>query len=140
MHSSTLLRIFFAIIFMFSLQANAAATAQVYTGTGSTCPDGSKFYTYLGFKVCKSRAANITWTIPNTRMNGSALPVSEIKGYEIYWTRTSDNSTGTITIASNTQTTATFQTLYPSMYYFAMSAIDINGVKSPLSQMVQIQM
>ncbi len=63
--------------------------------------------------------------------------MSELAGYEVYWTRTSDNAKGTIQVSHGTTSTTAFDVYTPSTYYFAVSAIDTKGLKSPLSTMVQ---
>lgn len=140
MLSSKLIRIFSVSALLFALKANAVVINGInykqYTGTGTICPDGSKVFVYNNVKYCKAYRANITWSIPTTRINGTALPIGELKGYEVYWTRTSDNAKGTIKISSNTKTNAVFDAYTPGTYYFAMSAIDTSGLKSALSTMV----
>lgn len=144
MHPSKFLSICAASIFLFSLQTNATVINGVnykkYTGGGSTCPDGSKVYVYKTVKYCKSYIANISWSIPTTRTNGSALPIGELKGYEVYWTRSLDKASGTIKVSSSTQAKTAFEVYTPSTYYFAMSAIDTKGLKSPLSTMVEAKL
>lgn len=140
MHFSKLLRLCSASVLMFALHANATVINGVnykqYTGSSTTCPDGSKVLVYNNVKYCKAYRANISWSIPTKRVNGTALPISELKGYEVYWTRSSDNARGTIKISSSTQSTTAFDAYTPSTYYFAMSAIDTSGLKSPLSTLV----
>lgn len=107
-----------------------------YTGSGSVCPDGSKVLVYKNVRYCKAYRANISWAVPTTRTNGSALPASELKGYEVYWTRTSDNAKGTLRISGGTQSSTAFDVYTPGTYYFAVSALDTKGLKSPLSTLV----
>lgn len=138
------LRICSASVFLFAAHANAVTINGInykqYTGTGKTCPDGSAIFTYKNVKYCKAYRASISWKIPTTRTDGSALKSGELKGYEVYWTRTSDNASGTIKISSNTTTSTTFDVYTPSTYYFAMSAIDTSGLKSNLSTMVSAKL
>jgi hypothetical protein len=108
-----------------------------YTGGGSKCPDGSGVLVKGGVKYCRAYRANLNWVIPSTRTNGAALPMSELAGYEVYWTRTSDKATGTVKVSGGGTKTAVFDAYTPSTYYFAVSAIDTKGAKSPLSTMVQ---
>lgn len=141
MHSSKLLSLCSVSVLMFALHANATVINGVnykqFTGSGTTCPDGSKVFVYNNTKYCKAYRANISWTIPTMRTNGTALPISELKGYQVYWTRSSDNAKGTINISSSTQASAAFDVYTPSTYYFAVSAVDTSGLKSPLSTLVQ---
>lgn len=127
-----------------AFQANAViingTNYKQFTGSGGTCPSGTKVYLYKGAKYCKAYRAKITWNIPIKRTNGTALSMSELKGYEVYWTRTSDNARGTIKVTSNSQVSTLFDVYTPSMYYFAVSAIDTKGLKSPLSTLAQAKL
>lgn len=129
---------------MFALHANATVINGVnykqFTGTGTTCPDGSAVFVYNNVKYCKALRANISWSIPTTRSDGQALAISELKGYEVYWTRSSDNAKGVIKVSSATQVTTAFDVYTPGTYYFAMSAIDSAGLKSALSTMVEAKL
>ena len=141
MKLSNVLALCSASVLAFALQANAVVINGVnykqFTGSGSKCPDGSSVVVYKNAKYCKAYRANISWTIPTKRTNGVNLPISELKGYEVYWTRASDNAKGTIRIASSTQASTALDVYTPGAYYFAVSAIDTSGLKSPLSTMVQ---
>lgn len=144
MRSSKLFGLCSASVLLLALQANATVINGVnyktYTGTGTVCPDGSKVFVYNNVKYCKAYRANISWSTPTTRTDGSTLKATDLKGYEVYWTRESDNAKGTIKISSSTQLTTAFDVYTPSTYYFAMSAIDTNGLKSPLSTLIQAKL
>ena len=144
MHISTITRLGAATCLFFTLQANALTINGVnykqFTGSGTTCPSGSKVYVYKKTKYCKAYRARISWNIPTRRTNGKALAMSELKGYEVYWTRSSDNARGTIRVSSNAQISTLFDVYTPSTYYFAISAIDTKGLKSPLSTLAQAKL
>jgi hypothetical protein len=81
----------------------------------------------------------LNWSIPTTRQNGQALPIGELKGYEVYYA--TDNSTSTandtvVAVSGGSINTSTISKLPAGTYYFSVSAIDINGLKSPLSTMI----
>lgn len=81
----------------------------------------------------------LSWTIPATRQNGQPLALSELKGYEVYYATDSSASTANdtvVTISGGSTTTSTITKLPAGTYYFSISAIDVNGMKSPLSTMV----
>jgi hypothetical protein len=126
---------------MFALHANAAVINGVnykqFTGSGNTCPDGSAVFVYKNVKYCKAFRANISWNIPASRSNGDALPISELKGYEVYWTRSTDNASGVIKVNSAPETTTMLDVYTPGTYSFAMAAIDTAGLKSALSPVVE---
>lgn len=141
MRTSLLSRLGALTLLLVAFQANATiingTNYKQYTGGGTKCPDGSSVLVYNNVKYCKAYRANLSWAIPSTRTNGTALQISELAGYEVYWTRSSDNAKGTIKVSSGTASTTAFDVYTPSTYYFAVSAVDSKGLKSPLSTMVQ---
>lgn len=82
-------------------------------------------------------SATISWKIPTTRANGDALPITELAGYEIYYT-TGTSTQVTIPVTGGALTSYGIKDLAPGTYYFAVAAVDTNGTKSALSQMVSI--
>ena len=107
-----------------------------YATTSGQCPDGNKPVRHANKTWCRTYTATLRWAIPTTRENGQPLQLSELAGYEIYWTRDSDSATGTIKIAGGQVATQKFETFVPTTYHFAMSAIDTKGLKSRLSTLV----
>jgi hypothetical protein len=82
-------------------------------------------------------SVNLSWIIPSTRENGQPLQLSELAGYELYYTTDADAAAGT-TVKVNGGSSASYviANLPAGSYYFAISAIDTSGLKSPLSAMV----
>jgi hypothetical protein len=125
---------------------NAAAIGITKNGTYYTlwfndnCRDGTRGITYLNQYWCPTYQAKLTWSIPTTRQNGQALKMSDLRGYEVYWGRSIDARTGTIKVNGGGVATTTFEAQTPATYYFVVSAIDSNGVKSPLSKMVETKL
>jgi len=125
---------------LLSLQASALTLnginyKQVST-SAAPCPDGSKKTYYKNNYYCRVYKAGLSWNIPVTRQNGAPISISELAGYEVYWTRSSDTIGGTIRVSTGSAQTASLEVFKPDMYYFAVSAIDTKGLKSPLSKMV----
>ena len=83
-----------------------------------------------------SFTAKLNWTPPSTRENGAPLAMSDLKGYEIYYT--SDDLTQSVTVPVSGGSTASFDVanLKAGTYHFAISAIDSTGAKSKLSPLV----
>lgn len=77
---------------------------------------------------------------PSTRENGTALPRSEISGYEIYYFRDGSSEEEGEIITINDPNTLTAQTppLEAGTYYFAIATIDTQGVYSDTSKYVTI--
>jgi len=85
-----------------------------------------------------SYSASLSWTIPSAREDGKALSLSELSGYEVYYTTdASSTSKGTVVkIDGGNKSSYVVSGLPAGTYYFAISAIDTNGLKSALSSMV----
>jgi hypothetical protein len=82
-------------------------------------------------------SVNITWAIPTTRANGDALLASDLSGYEIYYT-TDNAASATYSVENGNTSAVTLDGLAPDTYYFAISAIDTQGIKSELSGVVSL--
>ncbi|MDB6063128.1 MAG: hypothetical protein JWM78_3231 [Verrucomicrobiaceae bacterium] len=141
MRKSMLTRLGALSLLLLAVQANAVtingANYKQFTSGGSKCPDGSSVLIYNRAKYCKAYRANLSWSIPATRADGTPLKESELSGYEVYWTRTIDDAKGTIKVAKGTSATAAFEAYTPDTYYFAISAVDSKGLKSTLSTVAQ---
>jgi hypothetical protein len=117
-----------------ALTLNGVTYKSVASNT-KVCIDKSSPITYNNGKYCRTYKANIGWTAPAQRVNGTALPLSEIANYEVYWTRTVDSRSGVIKVTGTSLATA-LEVFTPDTYHFAISAIDTKGLKSPLSSVV----
>ncbi|MDB6063629.1 MAG: hypothetical protein JWM78_3732 [Verrucomicrobiaceae bacterium] len=128
-------------LLLIAFQANAVtingANYKQFTSGGSKCPNGESVLVYNGVKYCKSYVANLSWTIPSTRADGTVLKATDLAGYEVYWTRSIDSAKGTIKVGSGATAMAAFEAYTPDTYYFAVSAIDTKGLKSSLSVVAQ---
>jgi hypothetical protein len=84
-------------------------------------------------------SANLSWTIPSTRVNGQALALSELSGYEIYYVVDGVSVTDrTIAVPGAGVVSYKISDLPAGSYSFAVTAIDSTGVKSALSSVVAI--
>ncbi|MDX9874750.1 MAG: hypothetical protein RBS88_07545 [Spongiibacteraceae bacterium] len=84
-------------------------------------------------------AAHLNWTIPDARVDGAPLTVAELAGYELYYSSDDAAEAGVITISGGATTSHVVNDLPQGVYFFAISAIDSNGLKSDLSEMVEAQ-
>jgi predicted metal-dependent hydrolase len=82
----------------------------------------------------------LRWTIPSTRQDGSLLSASELAKYELYITTESDGASQSVVIDDPMQTTQTLTNLQPDVYHLAMSAVDVNGLYSDLTNVVSIDL
>jgi hypothetical protein len=82
--------------------------------------------------------ASLSWTIPSTRTNGTPLAISELSGYEVYYTNDSGSVNAVVPISGGSTAKAVVKNLASGKYYFSISAIDTGGQKSSLSTMASI--
>jgi hypothetical protein len=126
--------------------------------SSSTCLDGTAALRYMRKWWCPVSAtvaitppptttptepvaysAQISWTIPSTRTDGTPLPLSELTGYEIYYTTDDPAVTGVVNVTGGSSASYVASNLKAGNYYFTISAIDINGLKSSMSTMAAIK-
>ena len=80
----------------------------------------------------KGGSTTLSWSAPVARSDGSALSMREIAGYNLYvWGPDSYSNTININDAYTTSTSIT--DLASGTYYFAMTALDTEGLESSLS-------
>jgi hypothetical protein len=83
-------------------------------------------------------AVTLAWDAPTANVDGS--PLTDLAGYRIYFGQTSP-----LTVANSTSiyvgnvTSYTISTLEPGTYYFAVSALDVVGNASELSEVVSAE-
>jgi fibronectin type 3 domain-containing protein len=82
----------------------------------------------------------LTWTAPSTRANGKALPMGEISGYRLYYIREGSNASDDVTVSVPGGNTTTYNVTLGTAgsYTFAITAVDVNGLESPLSGEVSV--
>jgi hypothetical protein len=105
------------------------------TGSGST-GGSSGGSTVTPPPAAATYIAKLNWTAPSTREDGTPLKMSELTGYEIYYTSDDLKTSVTLPVSSASATTYSVANLKAGTYHFAISAIDNKGLKSKLSPMV----
>ena len=80
--------------------------------------------------------ARLSWSIPTTRANGTALAPSELAGYEIYVLSESSGESTVLKVNNPLDSTYTLNGMSPGVYHFSMSAKDTIGKLSALSAVV----
>ncbi len=115
---------------------STAGTGGTTGGTGSGTSTGTG--TSTGSKPV-SQTVKLSWTSPSTRENGAALSISDLSGYHIYYYL--DGATGsdsTVAINGGSTQSASITLTKAGTYYFAISAIDVSGLVSSLSNYVAL--
>ena len=80
--------------------------------------------------------ATVSWTAPTTREDGSAMAITELAGYRIYYGISPTNTNIVVEINAGSTTERTITGLTPGTYYFKVSAYDTAGVEGPKSSVV----
>lgn len=104
------------------------------TNAPSTAPSGSPAPGNL------NRSVRLSWTVPTTRVDGSPLPTGDISAYRLFYTR--DGSAAAedqiVYIGNGSMTNTNVSLATAGTYTFAITAVDREGVESPLSPPVSI--
>lgn len=82
--------------------------------------------------------AQLSWTIPATRADGTALTASELAGYEIYYTNDTGSVSAVVPVSGGSAVSTTVSSLASGSYSFSISAIDTSGLKSALSTVATV--
>ena len=98
--------------------STGGSTGGSSTGGGSTSTTGS---------------LSLRWTAPSARSDGSALALSEIGGYRIYYGTSRGNYPGMYDQTNGAATSATVTNLASGAYYLVMSTYDTSGREGPRS-------
>lgn len=85
-------------------------------------------------------SATLKWTIPVLRADGSPLQVGELAGYQIYYAADNPAISGIYNVSGGTAASYVASNLAAGNYYFTISAINIFGLKSAMSNMVAIRL
>lgn len=75
-------------------------------------------------------SATVSWTPPSQKTDGSPLTLA---GYKIYWGTASRSYTNSVTVDSPGTATYVIDDLTPATWYFAVTAIDAQGIESDYS-------
>ena len=81
-------------------------------------------------------AARLSWSTPVTRENGTPLAPGEIGGFEIYMLSESTGESVVFVVKDPMAVSHTVADLAPDTYYFSISAFDVRGQFSQLSEVV----
>ncbi len=79
-------------------------------------------------------SATLSWEKPTTNVDGS--PLTDLAGYQIYYSQTAPLTTDTSQVASvlnPNQTSYALENLSRGTYHFAVAAVNLQGTESPRS-------
>jgi hypothetical protein len=79
--------------------------------------------------------ASLQWSQPVSKVDGS--PLDDLAGYRIAYGRTADDLDHSIFISNPTQTRYDFATLASGTWYFAVIAVNANGLEGPPTPIAQ---
>ena len=84
-----------------------------------------------------SQTAKITlsWVAPSTWVDNTAISLSQIGGYRLYYGPAASNTPNMVDISDPTSWEHTL-TLDPGTYYFRVSTYDVNGIEGPKSEAI----
>ncbi len=86
-----------------------------------------------------SRTITLAWTPPSTRQDGTPLPLSELRGYEIYYYRAGTTNGDTVLSVNGSSMLSRQITLTTvGTYHFAIAAVDTSNRVSSLSNDVSV--
>lgn len=104
----------------------------VISNAGSSATSSSVAVDVAAAVVANGRA-QITWSRPTTRADGSSLDASEIASYELYYSDSAEGSLEPLTTLDANEASILVEDLSAGTHYFAMSTKDTNGLESSLS-------
>ncbi len=81
-------------------------------------------------------STTLTWTAPSTRSDGTPISLSEISGYRIYVGDTETSMALVVDINDHTVTEHTLTDLSAGGHYFSITAYDVDGNESGLSNVI----
>ncbi len=78
-------------------------------------------------------SVSLSWVAPAEREDTTALSLSEVTGYKIYYSTTQGQYSSSVTINNSTAAGYTFTNFSSGTYYFVMTTIDTDGRESTYS-------
>ncbi len=102
------------------------------TGTSTT---GTTLSGDSGTNGGKTAKITLSWVAPATWVDDTAISLSQISGYRLYYGPTASNTPNVIDISDATAWQHTL-TLEPGTYYFRVSTLDVNGTEGPKSEAI----
>lgn len=103
------------------------STTVAATNSGGTSDGGTTPINTSGTPQTNiTGSTTLKWAAPSTRADSSAISLSDISGYRLYYGATATDTPNYVNINDGTATQYTIS-LPSGSYYFRISAIDSNG-------------
>lgn len=83
-----------------------------------------------------TKSVSLSWIAPSTRADGSVLPLNDLSGYRVYMGTTNTSLVPVLELGDSDVTEHSISNLESGSYYFAITALDKDGLESGLSQVV----
>ena len=113
----------------------ATSDVGTYSGITISVSDGTASASLAPFSITVAEVqtgnATLRWTAPT--LNEDGTPLTNLRGYRIYYGTSSSNLSQVVEIANATVTTAVVDNLSPATWYFALRAYNTSNVESSLS-------
>lgn len=113
----------------------AAADVGEYEGVTITVADAAHHVATTPFSItvlgAATGVATLKWETPPVKVDGS--PLDDLAGYRIVYGRTAEDLDHSVFIQDPKQTSFEFTTLDSGIWYFAVIAVNANGLEGPAS-------
>ena len=112
-----------------------SADVGTYSNITISVSDGSATASLGAFAISvtdvASGSATLSWTPPTQNTDGSSL--SDLAGYAIRYGRSADELNQTVSLTNSSLSTYVIENLTAGTWYFALSAVNSQGVSSAMS-------
>ena len=124
----------FLRIYKFSRSSYLLAIILIFPLVSCSGGDGG-----AGAGSSPSPSPTLSWVAPSERDDGSALSLSEIAGFRIYYGTEPGNYSGTISIDDHSATQAVFAGVPSGTYFTVLTTVDADGRESLYSREVVVE-
>jgi len=113
---------------------DSAVSCQAIDSNGNIA--SGNFLVSVTIPVATTTSVKLTWSIPTSRENGDPLFVAELAGYEIYVVAETSGQDQMFPVNDPLATSKTIMNLTADTYYFSISSIDSDGLRSAPSDLI----
>jgi hypothetical protein len=116
---------------------SGTAVLGTYSGITITVSDGTASASLgpftLNVVATASGSATLSWTAPTTNTDGSALAMTDIGGFKLFWGTESGNYSDSVTLTGTGTMTYVVTNLTPATWYFTAKVFNTSNVESASS-------